>query len=323
MVGPVAASPAPRPAAVAASPAPRRVKRKTERPQIPGNPRLRSALEHEFCTGRMRAALAKIRANKKEAAAVQECAQIIAATKPGSARSVERVLRKKIPRRGPNRGSRFILGKFAKIVKSRFVRLTFDDELDCTFHRSLRDSDVARALHTSTTTVARTRMKVSFAWHELLKYHLRTWRRHCKRCPPSTALHARKYDSASFWLRSPVELPGIGELKPSQTGRPIHCMVQRRILVLSWPTRTVEMAIPIPTVPIASTSATCTHQSLSVVPQVQSRGIDHLHSANSHPSTCGVRWLRRRIPKLKVPGLEERTPACTRCFTVLSALRQP
>ena len=78
----------------------------------------------------------------------------------------------------------------------------------------------------------------------------------------------RKYDSATFRLRSALDLPGLGKVSGPQSSRPIHVLVQRRVLVMCWPEQTVECIYPCPPVPISDTGVSCCHESLDVVPSV-------------------------------------------------------
>ena len=66
-----------------------------------------------------------------------------------------------------------------------------------------------------------------------------------------------------------MELPGIGTIAGAVSARPIHCIVQRRILIIAFTDRVVELVYPCPTVPAASTSASCMRECLDLCPQVK------------------------------------------------------
>ena len=148
-------------------------------------------------------------------------------------------------------------GKCACLVRStdRARHLNDHHELVCGFHKSIRIRDTARAIGYSHTVVVPTRMKVAWRCWKLVQMYLHSWRDYCLASPPYACFHLRKYDSATFTLRNRVDLPVLGALEQNQTTRPIHVMVQKRVLLLAWPSRMVELVYPCPSLPIANTTA--------------------------------------------------------------------
>ena len=112
-------------------------------------------------------------------------------------------------------------------------------ELETGFHEAKLVRHIAKSTGVSTGGVVASRVRVAKVATDIVIKHLTDWRDYCKKDKPLSALSGRKYDSASFPLRNPVELPGLGKLAANQTSRPIHVFVQRRVIILAWEDKTV------------------------------------------------------------------------------------
>ena len=154
-------------------------------------------------------------------------------------------------------------------VRLKLSNLDAGDELAASFSRAKRDADVGRALKMSTSSVRAAREKVGVAGVRTVQTVLDSWHSICMTTPPVAAFHCRKYDSASFPLKNPVELPIVGHVASNCTSRPIHVQNQRRMLILVWSDKVVEVPIPVPPVPMSSTSAECNRISVDEGEQVQ------------------------------------------------------
>jgi hypothetical protein len=220
------------------------------RPAINGTSSARSSLEHHYVCERARAARAKKRNADQVAGIVSDCAGVVSAVTCGRVKA--HVLKKQRVLCSVKRG-KFLRTAF--VDKSKIQ--THSEELQVAFHRSIRTRDVARSVGLCKSSVGPTRIKVAYCVHEMVLAKLRSWQEYCSVNPPLLAFHGRKYDSATFWLQNPVELPGLGVLSANKTARPIHCYVQRRFVILVWDSLIVDLYFPVPTLPASTTNAEC------------------------------------------------------------------
>ena len=94
------------------------------------------------------------------------------------------------------------------------------------------------------------------------------WKRVCRRQRPLAAFLFRKFDSAKTTLTADATLPGVGKVRRTTAKRSVDMIVSKRELILVFPTRTVEIAIP--SLPVASdgTNVNATHQALDKSDQI-------------------------------------------------------
>ena len=149
------------------------------------------------------------------------------------------------------------------------ARLSHRQYLKVALHKTIRVDDVARATGYSKKTVLRAPHAVAHNLAGMLMRWLKYWKRLAQKDAPLAVFHLRKYDSATLRLNNPVRLPYIGDLRSNQTTRPIHVQIQRRIIMIVWRLRVVELRFPVPPVPMASVDYTCNHTSLDTNPQVE------------------------------------------------------
>lgn len=227
---------------------------------IPGDSRQRSKLEHHYVCALARLGKAKKRKVADKEAEYGRYCSIVSVANRGNVNT--KALKKAMHVR---KGNRFLK---SFMLERRGKALPLAEELEVAFHRSIRADDVARAMGLHKSTIAPTRLKVAHCAHRMVVEKLQRWESFCRAKPPLLAFHGRKYDSATFSLRNPIELPGLGKLASNKTLRPIHCYVQRRFLMLCWQDCLVDLSYPVPTLPAASTNAECVRVSMHDAPQV-------------------------------------------------------
>jgi hypothetical protein len=149
------------------------------------------------------------------------------------------------------------------------VRLSHDDDLQVAFDQGtrLRAAAANHSVHHSQ--ILPSRLKVSFVGRSIVLDELRKWRDRCRRKPPLTALHLRKFDSAKFVMANPAVAVGVGAVTPNQSVRPIDCFVQRRCLAMVWPDEAVELHFPMTTTPMQSTNANSARTALDLSVQAE------------------------------------------------------
>ena len=227
---------------------------------ICGSSAKRSKLEHGNVRSKMREAKAKLRNAASSQALIGECSALVAV----ATRNRRVVV-------SPKHGVRRTLGKLAKAValklQGRFMGKA--DELEIAFHTGTKVANVAKATGVSADTLVSTRKLVSLNCMRMTLAYLKRYRQLCPENKPRAVLHLRKYDSCSFYLNNPVQLPMLGVIKGSQSARPIHTLVQRRLLIMIWDDKAIELSYPVPTLATVSADCNCLQQALDAVPQVR------------------------------------------------------
>ena len=77
----------------------------------------------------------------------------------------------------------------------------------------------------------------------------------CRRHQPLAVFSGRSFDSAKSRMRSPVELPLLGQVSMEATVRPIDVQILRRMVVAVWPGKILEVHIPTAPLPMSGTGA--------------------------------------------------------------------
>lgn len=141
--------------------------------------------------------------------------------------------------------------------------------LDSCFQRCSTAADAAKSLGVHHRTVLQRRCAVNSTMMPSFVEKLREWRRVCEETPPVIAIHGRKFDSATVFTSSDVILPALGKLARSQTRRPVHFFVQRRMIMLIFEDKAVELKWPVHDVLAATTSASCLHECVDTTEQIK------------------------------------------------------
>ena len=230
--------------------------RRKRRVTVQGNSKLRSALEHNYVCALAREAKSDRRKDSMQY--VQEVASVVK-MKVNTTRSL--------------RTERQRQAAIKKISKSKILKpTTLDrnaDTLQVVFHKSTRASDVAKSEGISHPTVLLDRQKVSYVVKEHVLAVLKKWKALCLEDNPLYVFHGRKYDSATIFTSSPIDIPGLQQVTPQQCRRPIHFFVQKRCIMIVFPNKTVELKYPVHDIPAQSTNAACVHNCLDKNEQTQ------------------------------------------------------
>ena len=151
---------------------------------------------------------------------------------------------------------------FRKKQSLRGARLADSTDLSIAFDKILHVTSSARAHGVSPSTAQTARVCVAEVARQEILECIRGWTRHCESDRPSAVLQVRKWDEATSRLQTPMEVPGVGELRGGAAVRGQCIMQSKRIVVLVWPHRTVVLFIPCYPIPMASTTAECVHAAM-------------------------------------------------------------
>ena len=177
----------------------------------------RSKVEHAYIMGNARSSKAKKREREMFEKAVEPLVAAVSSCMRRKNSSKHRAPMCELRKARTFRGFAIQLQKM--MMRKRRGNTTADDELAVAFSKCIRVRDVAAACGVDKAAVVPMRKKVGTSTHAMVVDYLGQWRDYCKKEPPMAAFNIRGYDSASFQLSNPVELPGIGLVKGGQARR--------------------------------------------------------------------------------------------------------
>ena len=208
--------------------------------KIPGDSSKRSKIEHAYVCARAREALVQKRGAQSLGDVSQEIQFLVEQAKP----TKRDRLRKRLKQCQQNPKDKRRQKRLFQRLKVEFLKpqgrfLDAEETIDAAFVKSHRLHDASSNVGRSQGRIVPARKQVALVIHQLVTGHLRKWVLYCQKEKPLAVFHGRRFDSATFRLSSPVELPGVGKLRRNQTTRPIHVMVQRRVILNVLPMKGV------------------------------------------------------------------------------------
>ena len=215
----------------------------------------RTTLEHHYVCGKARAEHSKKAAERRELRLTNLGMSIAQSSGRRGSRIVTDV-RSQEESVGRKHSPSYILGKVACALEQRKnarPKLMPSEDLSCAFHPSIRIRDISRDLGISLSTVVEKKLAVAGVLSGMLIEYLWAWQKVHKEAQPLAVLHGHKYDSATFFIRNEVVLPGLGKLKSEQSARPVHSLVCKRFLIAVYETEIIEMHYPSTSVDITDT----------------------------------------------------------------------